>query len=63
MNDRRDDEWVSTAHCRLPDLVWHWDMSQDFSQHGIQVVTTTGSELKLEMKYLCHWLGQYFKGE
>lgn len=50
-------------HCRLPDMVWHWDMSQDFSQHGIQVVTTTGSELELEMKCLCHWLGQYFKGE
>lgn len=39
---------------------WFWDVSQNFSQCGIHLVTINGSELELEVKPLCHWLDQMF---
>lgn len=36
-------------------------MSQNFSQHGSQIVTMSEEELEVEMKYLCHSLDQIFQ--
>ena len=47
-------------------LIWSgtcsgsWDLYQNLSQCGVQVVTASGLELEWEMKPLCYSLDQIF---